>query len=128
MSAIYKRELRAFFSSPIGYIFVAVFFAVNGALFNYMVLRSSDSGGIGTYYMTILFLFIIIIPLLTMKLFSDERRQHTEQLLLSAPVRLGAMVCGKFFAAYTVFAGTFLLSELLGIGKPKIKSQIRARA
>ena len=115
MSAIYKRELRAFFSSPIGYIFVAVFFAVNGALFNYMVLRSSDSGGIGTYYMTILFLFIIIIPLLTMKLFSDERRQHTEQLLLSAPVRLGAMVCGKFFAAYTVFAGTFLLSELLGM-------------
>lgn len=115
MSAIYKRELRAFFSSPIGYIFVAVFFAVNGALFNYMVLRSSDSGGIGTYYMTILFLFIIIIPLLTMKLFSDERRQHTEQLLLSAPVRLSAMVCGKFFAAYTVFAGTFLLSELLGM-------------
>ena len=115
MSAIYKRELRAFFSSPIGYIFVAVFFAVNGALFNYMVLRSSDSGGIGTYYMTILFLFIIIIPPLTMKLFSDERRQHTEQLLLSAPVRLGAMVCGKFFAAYTVFAGTFLLSELLGM-------------
>lgn len=115
MSAIYKRELRAFFSSPIGYIFVAVFFAVNGALFNYMVLRSSDSGGIGTYYMTILFLFIIIVPLLTMKLFSDERRQHTEQLLLSAPVRLGAMVCGKFFAAYTVFAGTFLLSELLGM-------------
>ena len=115
MSAIYKRELRAFFSSPIGYIIVAVFFAVNGALFNYMVLRSSDSGGIGTYYMTILFLFIIIIPLLTMKLFSDERRQHTEQLLLSAPVRLGAMVCGKFFAAYTVFAGTFLLSELLGM-------------
>ena len=115
MSAIYKRELRAFFSSPIGYIFVAVFFAVNGALFNYMVLRSSDSGGIGTYYMTILFLFIIIIPLLTMKLFSDERRQHTEQLLLSAPMRLGAMVCGKFFAAYTVFAGTFLLSELLGM-------------
>ena len=115
MIAIYKRELRAFFSSPIGYIFVAVFFAVNGALFNYMVLRSSDSGGIGTYYMTILFLFIIIIPLLTMKLFSDERRQHTEQLLLSAPVRLGAMVCGKFFAAYTVFAGTFLLSELLGM-------------
>ena len=115
MSAIYKRELRAFFSSPIGYIFVAVFFAVNGALFNYMVMRSSDSGGIGTYYMTILFLFIIIIPLLTMKLFSDERRQHTEQLLLSAPVRLGAMVCGKFFAAYTVFAGTFLLSELLGM-------------
>ena len=115
MSAIYKRELRAFFSSPIGYIFVAVFFAVNGALFNYMVLRSSDSGGIGTYYRTILLLFIIIIPLLTMKLFSDERRQHTEQLLLSAPVRLGAMVCGKFFAAYTVFAGTFLLSELLGM-------------
>lgn len=115
MSAIYKRELRAFFSSPIGYIFVAVFFAVNGALFNYMVLRSSDSGGIGTYYMTILFLFIIIVPLLTMKLFSDERRQHTEQLLLSAPVRLSAMVCGKFFAAYTVFAGTFLLSELLGM-------------
>ena len=114
MSAIYKRELRAFFSSPIGYIFVAVFFAVNGALFNYLTLRRTDSSEIGTYYLTILFLFIIIVPLLTMKLFSDERRQHTEQLLLCAPVRLGAMVCGKFFAAYTVFAATFLLSSMAG--------------
>lgn len=114
MSAIYKRELRAFFSTPIGYIFTAVFFAVNGALFNYMTLRDGSSSEVSAYYMVLLFVFIVIVPLLTMKLFSDEKKQRTEQLLLSAPVRLSEMVMGKFGAAYTVFAGAFLVSTLIG--------------
>ena len=108
MSAIYKRELRAFFSTPIGYVFTAIFFAVNGALFNYMALRDGTSSQVGAYYMFLMFVFIIIVPLLTMKLFSDEKKQKTEQLLLSAPVSISGMVFGKFFAAYTLFAGTFL--------------------
>lgn len=114
MSAIYKRELRAFFSTPIGYVFTAVFFAVNGALFNYMALRDGTSSQVGAYYMFLMFVFIIIVPLLTMKLFSDEKKQKTEQLLLSAPVSISGMVFGKFFAAYTLFAGTFLFSSLIG--------------
>ena len=54
--------------------------------------------------------FIILIPLLTMKLFTDEKKQRTEQLLLTAPVSLFSIVMGKFLAAYTVFAGASVFS------------------
>ncbi|MBO4229160.1 MAG: ABC transporter permease, partial [Clostridia bacterium] len=108
MSAIYKREMRAYFTSPIGYLYIAVFFAANGALFSYLTLEAGSSSDIGNYFLIVMFLFIVLIPLLTMKLFCEERKQKTEQLLLTAPVSLTEMVLGKFFAAYTMFAGTFL--------------------
>ena len=113
MSAIYKREMRAYFTSPIGFIFIAVFFIANGALFSYMTLQAGDTSDIGTYFLTLMFLFIILIPLLTMKLFCEERKQKTEQLLLTAPVSLFEMVSAKFCAAYTMFAGTFLAAAVL---------------
>jgi ABC-2 type transport system permease protein len=58
----------------------------------------------------LILVYIIVLPLLTMKLFADEKKSRTEQLLLTSPVSLTGMVCAKFFAAYTVFAGTYLLS------------------
>ena len=113
MSAIYKREMRAYFTSPIGYLYIAVFFAANGALFSYLTLEAGSSSDIGNYFLIVMFLFIVLIPLLTMKLFCEERKQKTEQLLLTAPVSLTEMVLGKFFAAYTMFAGTFLAAAVL---------------
>ena len=124
MSAIYKREMRVYFTSPIGYIFIAIFFAVNGALFSYFTLQNGENSSVASYFVTLLYVFIVVIPLLTMKLFSEEKKLRTEQLLLSAPVSLPSMVCAKFFAAYTMFAGTFLISSLTGFialyqyGKP----------
>ncbi len=124
MSAIYKREMRVYFTSPIGYIFIAIFYAVNGALFSYFTLQNGENSNVASYFVTLLYVFIIVIPLLTMKLFSEEKKLRTEQLLLSAPVSLSSMVCAKFFAAYTMFAGTFLVSSLTGFlalyqyGKP----------
>ncbi len=115
MQAIYKREMRAYFTSPIGYIFVAVFFIANGALFSYLTLQAGSSADIGSYFLMLLFLFIILIPLLTMKLFCEERKQKTEQLLLTAPISLVDMVGAKFFAAYTMFAGTFLAATVLNL-------------
>lgn len=112
MFAIYKRELRSYFVSPIGYIFVAAFLCVSGILFSVTTIQAGQASNVGSYFSLLLMVFIIVLPLLTMKLFSDERRLRTESLLLSAPISLMSMVLAKFFAAYTVFAGTFLFSCL----------------
>ncbi len=111
MLSIYKRELRAYFTSPIGYIFVAVFMAISGALFCYTTLFSL-SADLTAYFTYMIFIFVVLLPLLTMRLFSEERKQRTEQLLLTAPVSIFSMVTAKFCAAYTVFGGSMLASSV----------------
>lgn len=102
MKAIYKRELRAYFTGPIGYIFVAIFiFLCNGSFYlNNLKFYISDFSP--TFNLMMLFL-IILIPLMTMRLWSEEKRQRTDQLLLTAPVSTTGVVLGKFFAALSVF-------------------------
>ncbi len=112
MLAIYKRELRSYFVSPIGYIFVAIFLIASGLLFSYCTLQAGTGSSVSTYLTLVMYMFIIVLPLLTMKLFSDEKRMRTEQLLLTSPVSLMGMVVAKFLAAYTVFAATYLISCL----------------
>ncbi len=111
MFAVYKRELQAYFKTPIGYIFCAIFLALSGAVFAYTTLFSMRAD-VSSYFTYMLFLFVILVPLLTMKLFSEERKQKTEQLLLTAPLSIPGMVMGKFLAAYTLFAGCMLFSSL----------------
>ena len=109
MLAIYQRELAADFTTPIGYVFCAVYLALAGAIFSYTTLFSM-SADVTSYFTYILILLVVLIPLLTMKLFSEDRKQRTEQLLLTAPVSLYSLVAGKFLAAYTLYAGCTLLS------------------
>ena len=109
MLAIYRREIAAYFHTPIGYIFCAVFLALSGAVFSYTTLFSMKAD-VTSYFIYMLVLLVILVPLLTMKLFSEERKQKTEQLLLTAPVSLYAMVAGKLLAAYTLYAACTLLS------------------
>ena len=111
MFAIYKRELSAYFTSTIGYIFMAVFLALSGAIVWFTTFFSSTTS-FATYFFVMLFFFIILIPILTMKLLSEERRTKTEQILLTAPVSLASIVLAKFFAALTLFEGTFCVSLL----------------
>ena len=113
MVAIYKREMRAYFSSPIGYIFVALFMAVSAWFFLSYTLQQGENSNFGTYFQMIIVLFVAIIPLLTMKLMSEERKLKTEQLILTGPVTLGGIVISKFLAAFTVFGGAFLLSSFI---------------
>jgi len=113
MTAIYKREMRAYFSSPIGYIFVALFMAVSAWFFMSYTLQQGEDSNFGTYFQMIIVLFVAILPLLTMKLMSEERKLKTEQLILTGPVSLGGIVVSKFFAAFTVFGGAFLLSSFI---------------
>ncbi|MBR6918692.1 MAG: ABC transporter permease [Clostridia bacterium] len=122
MSAIYKRELKAFFKTPVGYVFMAVFLAASGFLFSFTCLRAKTTD-VSSYYVMLMFAYIVLIPLLTMKSFAEERRTGTEQLLLTSPVSLVKLVASKYLAAYTMFAMTLCASSLyfipLGIyGEP----------
>lgn len=111
MKAIYSREMRAYFTTPIGYMFLTVYFLISGAVFSYSTLYSM-SGDVSTYYTVMLILDAVLLPLLTMKSFSEERKLKTDQLLLTAPVSLTQMVLAKFLAAYTIFAAATLVSSL----------------
>lgn len=115
MGAIFKKELRSYFTSPVGYVYIAAFLAISGFAFSMLTVQYGASGSdydLTTYFTIIMFVFSILVPLLTMKIFADERRMKTEQLLLTAPVSLPGMVAAKFLAAYIMFAGTFLVSCL----------------
>ncbi len=114
MGAIYKREMTAFFTSPIGYVFCAIFFAISGVCFSYLTIGNSSTDT-SAYFSTMLLFFVVLIPLLTMKLLSEERKTKTEQILLTSPVSLIGIISAKFFAAYTIFSGTLILSSALNM-------------
>ena len=102
MGAIYRREIGAFFSSGIAYVFLAVFYVFAGYFFSITTLAAGTANMSGMF--SNLFLIIIfLIPILTMRLFSEEKKQKTEQGLLTAPVSLSEIVLGKYFAALTLF-------------------------
>ena len=110
MFAIYKKELRSYFINPVGYVYVGVFLTVAALLCCYTTIISGTYN-VGNYFVYMIFALIILIPLLTMRLFSEERKLRTEQLLLlTAPVTLTGMVLGKFFAALSLYAATLLVS------------------
>lgn len=113
MLAIYKREMRAYFTSPVGYMFCAIFFAVSAFLFMLNTVQAGNNSNFPTYFSILLFLFVIIIPLLTMKLVSEERKMRTDQLIMTAPVTLAGIVFGKYLAALTMFGGSFLVSSIV---------------
>ena len=105
MLAIFKREMRAYFTSPVGYMFCAIFFAVSGFLFMLNTVQAGAGSNYPAYFSILLFLFIVIIPLLTMKLVSEERKMKTDQLIMTAPITLADIVLGKYLAALTMFGG-----------------------
>ena len=107
MGAIYKREMRAYFTTPIGYVFLAAFIAANGVMFAYTTSLAALRGkyaSVANYFSLLIISLVLLVPLLTMKIFSEERKTKTEQLLLTSPVSLSSIVLGKFLAAYTMFA------------------------
>ncbi len=109
MLAIYKKEMRSYFINPIGYVYVGIFLVFSAVLASYTTLIS-ESYDTAPYFTYMIFAFIILIPLLTMRLFAEERKARTEQLLLTAPVTITGMVMGKYLAALTLFVSTVLVS------------------
>ncbi len=109
MLAIYKKEMRSYFINPVGYVFIGVFLALSAGLCCYTTLQSNTYSTASYYYWLILSM-IIIIPLLTMRTFSEERKMRTEQMLMTAPISITGMVMGKYLAAMTIYGGSLLIS------------------
>lgn len=103
MIAIYKREVKSFFHSFIGWLFLAATLLLMGIYFTvYNMLCGYPN--ISYVLQSVIFLFIITIPILTMRILAEERKQKTDQLILTAPITVGKIVLGKYLALVTVFA------------------------
>ena len=102
MGAVFRREFGSFFTSSIAYVFLAAFYLISGFFFYEQTLASGTSDMSGFFY-SILIIVALLIPVLTMKSFSEEKRQKTEQGLLTAPISLTGMVLGKYFAVLLMF-------------------------
>lgn len=108
MGAVYKREMRAYFTSPIGYIVSAVMLFLMGLYFTYMFAQGYSD--ISFMFMSISSIALLISPIITMRLFSEDKKQKIDQVLLTAPVKLWKIVLGKFFAALSLFMLPFTAS------------------
>lgn len=110
MWTIFKKELKIYFLSPIGYIVVGILLAVCTVFF-YLTTIKSKSVDLGAlYFYTALYGLMIAVPILTMRTFAEERKNGTEQLILTSPISMVGVVLGKFFAAMSVIAVALLIS------------------
>ena len=111
MFAIFKREIKGYFTGVMGYVFLVMFLAVAGIAFCATTLFAMSSN-VTTYFTIMMLLSAIMLPILTMKSFSEEKKGKTEQLLLTSPVSITAMVMGKFLASYSIFAAATVFTTL----------------
>ena len=109
MLAIWKRELQSYFYTPVGYVFMGVFLALSGTFF-YMLMLGSRSSDVLTFLGQLSYLWMLLSPVLTMRLLAEEKQKRTDQLLLTSPVSLPGIVLGKYLAAFTVMIFTVLLT------------------
>lgn len=106
MIAIYKREIKSFFSSMQAYVYLALFVCVTGIF--YSVINIAYGYNDFTSYVLsnsyyLIFIYAIAIPILTMRLFAEEKKHKTDQLLLTAPVSVWEIVLGKYLASLTIY-------------------------
>lgn len=113
MRAIFKRELRSYFNSPVGYVCVAALAALYG-FFYFQVMAMGSTSYIGSAYGAMFSYCMIVIPVITMKSMSDDQKNKTDQALLTAPVSVTGIVMGKFLACFFVF----FIASTLGLLPP----------
>lgn len=111
MYAIYKKEIKSYFLSPLGYVFLGGFTLVT-ALFFAIYNLLHGIGDISYVFSNITLLLVFLVPILTMRSVADERGKKTDRLLLTSPVNVSEIILGKFFAACTVL-GTALIITLI---------------
>ena len=126
MTAIYKRELKAYFQSMTGYVLTAFLVVFAGIYF----MAYNLNMGYPYFSLVLLnihYILIIIVPILTMRSFAEERKNRTDQLLLTSPIRLSSIVMGKYLSMVTVFAVPCLIFCIfpliikgVGVGYPKV--------
>ena len=103
MTAVYKRELRSYLTSMVGYLFIFFILVLTGIYFSAYQLTASYPKFEYTLN-AVTFAFLIGVPILTMRVLAEERKQKTDQLLLTAPISVGNIVIGKYLALITIYA------------------------
>lgn len=116
MTAIIKRELSSYFHTAVGYIVLAVFFYFSGFFF-YSYCLHDDSASLSKVFSSMILIIVFLVPLMTMKSFAEEKRQKTDQALLTAPIGLTEIVMGKFIASFLLYllCNTIFLVDALFI-------------
>lgn len=111
MRAIFNKEFRSYFTTATGYVFMAVFLLISGIFFALTNLLGGSP-----YYTDVLqsitFIFLILVPMLTMRTLADEKHQKTDQLLFTSPLKFSQIILGKYFAAVSLFLVTLLITCL----------------
>lgn len=124
MWAIIKKEFKSYFLSPIGYVYIGIFLLMCSVFF-YLDIFAYMSTEFSYMFGSVSTILTFIVPLLTMRMFSEERKNGTEQLLLTSPRSVTSIVLGKFIAAALVvlvsIAGTLIYYAILCcFGSPQI--------
>lgn len=102
MISIYKRELNSYFNSMVGYVFIAIIVAFIGFFF-YVYNLMNGYQKFAYMLQSCLYIFLVAVPILTMKSMSEDKKNKSDQLLLTAPVSLTGLVMGKYLAMLTVW-------------------------
>lgn len=102
MSAIFKREFGSYFTSPVGYVVLAAYMFFSGIFFYFYCLYAGTSS-MYTVFQSMYFIVLFIIPLITMRLFSEDKKLRTDRALLTSPVGIPAIVSAKYFSAISIF-------------------------
>lgn len=113
MTAIFKREFKGYFRTPIGYIVLAAYYLFLGIYFS--LIYSYGSPDISSLLLAMSVVVTFTVPIITMRLMSEDRRQKVDQVLLTSPVSLTGIVLGKFFAALLVYTIGFAPSVIFEI-------------
>ena len=103
MTAVYRKELRSYLTSMIGYVFIAFMLAAIGIYFAFQNLNIG-SPRFELVLDNVQFVFLVFVPILTMRVLADEKKQRTDQLLLTLPLSVWDIVLGKFLAVVTLYA------------------------
>lgn len=116
MLAILKKEINSFFASPIGYLVIAIFLLLNGLFlwvfkgeFNILENGFAD---LSPFFLLAPWILIFLIPAVTMRSFSDEKKQGTLELLLTKPISTLQLVLGKYFGAFVLIIIALLPTTL----------------
>lgn len=109
MIAVWRKELRSYFVTPVAYVCMGAFLALTSLIF-YVNILEKHSSDLPIFILWMSYLWMLICPVLTMRLFAEERQKRTDQLLFTSPVSLTRIVLGKYLAAATVLLITVLLT------------------
>jgi ABC-2 type transport system permease protein len=119
MTAIFKRELKAYFVTPLGYVFIGMYLIFSGLFFYFFTLRgfapTIGSADFTPMFSGMFMILMVTIPILTMRLFAEERKNKTDQLTLTAPISLFGIVIAKFIAAYSIFLISTAIMPIYGL-------------